>query len=265
MAAPEDIGYKVIMSLPIELYLTFYLSTLQQNWCFNNNSNRNRSTLTLARTFINHSTIVMSLILLLPMLASASENVQFVTLQEGQTGSVIFNLTWQPDPSSNVEPYYCLKFASADAPFYINGRIDGAGFKHESQQQRFAVHVSENSRSHSTSVNLTIHNVSIEDEGDYVLDFIAYGHKDHVQISLVVNVSVSYPIEQTECTIMMSNYASYKELHCHAPISFGDHATLSCFQNNYRMPYKGKISNGGTNVSGIFWIIDSDPVYCCCS
>ena len=114
------------------------------------------------------------------------------------------------------------------------------------------------------TVNLTIRNTSVDDEGVYTLEGIILGETEFEFILSTRNVSVNYPVRKVTCFIMISEYGTnYHEVHCYA-FSGSIESTITCYQNGYKLlPYHSPTLDNDGVMRGIFWMLDTTPVSCC--
>ena len=206
-------------------------------------------------------TFVTILLVCLITHTTAAEAGNVVELQTGMEGLISFPLQWQQDPIE-MPPFYTIGFESSTTPFCIHGLSYREGFKSESQEQRFQMDESNNTM-HSLTVSITIYDVSVEDEGSYILLLTVDGLLESERVTSVRDVKVYTPPGKALCFVVKS--ADVHEIHCHATRGSGISATLSCFQANNMLPSTGELLEYGTDMWAIFLLTNffSSSVSCC--
>ena len=133
-----------------------------------------------------------------PVLVAGRGITERVTLQAGQPGVVPFHFTWPPNSTSQVVPYYILRFESKPRPFCINGVVaDVKGFKSPSQLPRFTTSVTDLDT--SPCVNLMIDNVDSIDEDKYELTAVWHSSEKDRYETMMKEIVVQIPPGQAKC------------------------------------------------------------------
>lgn len=201
--------------------------------------------------------LTIALLLIVPQ--SKGEK-QLVIAQQGDTVTLRFNTSWSSISLPDATPYFTIRMESQNRPFCIDGMIDQPALLHRSQFDRFMI--IQQRKSDSLVVNLFIQDVDIHDVGFYVVTFLFIGSNGEFDSTEVISLQVTIPPGKAECFILNNKESFWPEVHCRATAGSGN-ATLSCFQDNIKAPYKGKVARNGDMIRGIFWKISSNHFHCC--
>ena len=206
--------------------------------------------------------MIISLAIILagsPVLVAGSDITERVTLQAGKSGVVPFHLPWPTNSTSRK--HFTLRFESNPRPFCINGEVDVKGFKSPSQVPRFTTSVKDLDT--SPCVNLMIDNVDTLDEGGYVLTAIWHSFENVRYENMMKEVVVQIPTGRAKCFITLSEHGdSPYEVHCQATIGSVT-TTISCYQNDRKIDFKGNVTNNGQVIRRIFLLSHTTHFSCC--
>ncbi|XP_030851403.1 uncharacterized protein LOC105444605 [Strongylocentrotus purpuratus] len=183
---------------------------------------------------------------------------QHLTLTAGENGIIPFACR---NEQQFATKYYTVKFEEKDRPFYINGIFDPEGLTSPDQAERFSVQYFEQGSAMSVEINIA--SVSVEDQGTYIVVLIIQGETNENH-SMKKHVLIFIPPSPAVCFLTPSeSMENFYEVHCHSKPGSGD-STLTCFQNDDKIPYQK--DGGDTQIvyRRIFWLMDIDiPVFCC--
>ena len=159
-----------------------------------------------------------------PVFVAGIGIIERVTLPAGKPGVVPFHFQWSPSDTSQVVPFYTLRFASIPRPFSINGKVDIVGFKNPSQIRRFSTSVTDLDT--SPCVNLMIDEVDTADEDEYVLTTVWQSFENVWHETVKKEIVVQIPPGRAKCFITLSGNVDYPyEVHCRA--TTGSVATMT--------------------------------------
>ncbi|XP_011677379.1 uncharacterized protein LOC100889022 [Strongylocentrotus purpuratus] len=181
---------------------------------------------------------------------------QPLTLTAGRNGIIPF--TCRNEQQSPLK-FYKIKFEEKDRPFYSKGSFDLDGLMSPDQAERFRVeHFEEGS---SMSVEINVASVSIEDQGTYIVVLFIQGETHYHLMKRIVLIFI--PPSPAVCFLMPSETEITYEVHCHSKPGNGN-STLTCFQNDNKIPYQSPSAHTQIVYSRVFWLMDTDiPVSCC--
>lgn len=134
----------------------------------------------------------------------------------------------------------------------------------ESISSRHTITIKNETESGNCLLQLTLHNIMIDDQGTYILT--AYKNGDMLPDYPRIGLRVGYPPGKVSCEPRNTYFRRWTRLHCTASEgSVPGH--IVCFQSGVRIPPLNEPkSNAGKILSQIILArIDADPIYCCSS